>query len=647
MGPGRLARRRWRTGRRRGRRRPGPATGPGRRRRARRPRRRPGDLDGDLDLGGDGNLDLGGDGDGEVRPEGRPDAADPADGASTERADGDDATADRAPRSAADPAAGTTGDDGLLRGSNPADGADGVSVRPGFRLRYERALSPDAAADATYRLAPTGGGTSVAVDRASITLDLTRQSLSFSTTRSLTPATTYALVVEGLRTLDDEPVPPITVTFTTASPATATPSSPRTDGRSSAPGGLDGPIGFEREAIGAVDGPTSLVVGPDGDLYVTTFDGRLLRVPLDSAGAADGPPVTVLRRADQHFVGLAFEPGSDHRVWISQWAARPGDEFGSAIVAYDLATGTGTPKVTGLPRHPRGDHSVQSLAFRGGSLYASVGSVTTAGSRSLSFWGEPTLAEVPVSAAIIEIDYRSAALPVSIRDGAVTVDTGPVRLYATGLRNAYDLVWHSNGRLYANVNQNAGTGAADNGTPHTGPCAGLPPSVDTQTIADTLNLVRRGRYYGHPNPTRGECVVMGGGTGPFAVPGYDPAVEPDPDFDPSLIAGYRLADGSTGVSVNGIDEYRGPGPLRGALVSADFAGTRSILAVHLAAGASNLALDGRPQRLTDPAGRPLVFTHPLDVVSTARGDLYVADFGQWGGGVYGAGGSIVRLTPAG
>jgi glucose/arabinose dehydrogenase len=76
-----------------------------------------------------------------------------------------------------------------------------------------------------------------------------------------------------------------------------------------------------------------------------------------------------------------------------------------------------------------------------GMIYLAIGGNTNAGLPSAFF---RMLDEMSLGAAILKI----APTP-----------GGDVSVYATGLRNPYDLVWHSNGQLYANDN-GANTGLA-------------------------------------------------------------------------------------------------------------------------------------------------------------------------------------------
>lgn len=140
-------------------------------------------------------------------------------------------------------------------------------------------------------------------------------------------------------------------------------------------------------------------------------------------------------------------------------------------------------------------------------------------------------------------------------DGAV------LRIYATGVRNAYDLVWHSNGNLYVPTNGTA-AGAMT-------PVDPTQPDLDT-TVSyspkqpDLLFNVTQGGYYGHPNALRDEYVLNGGNPsegvdalevvagsdGNPNTDGYAVGVQPDPDYDLENIynLGYnRSANGARRV----------------------------------------------------------------------------------------------------
>lgn len=87
-------------------------------------------------------------------------------------------------------------------------------------------------------------------------------------------------------------------------------------------------------------------------------------------------------------------------------------------------------------------------------------------------------------------------------DGHITYDdqgnpiSGDVEVFAPGQRNSFDIVLHSNGKLYATDNgPNDKYGAASTGC--------YDQSDWDPTGPDKLNLIVQGGYYGHANRKRG------------------------------------------------------------------------------------------------------------------------------------------------
>lgn len=507
--------------------------------------------------------------------------------------------------------------------------AQDVDPQGGFRLQTSSPIEQSALSEVAVVVAIDGVTTPASVLSGSLSLDLTGQSLTFALAEPLAPKTAYALTVSGLRSEAGQIIDDAVITFTTGVRTAVSDS-------------------FTAAVVAKLPGATTVAIGPDGHLYASSFFGTLTRFELDEEGNPTGERDVLLERDDRHFLGFDFEPGTDDVVWVSQWAVEPTDPFSTEIVSYRLGDGVASEQkqVTGLARHPSGDHSVQSIRFKGPFLYVTMGSATTGGARSLRSWGEPILQETSITAGILEVDWADLAGGVDLADGAVTADTTPVRLFATGMRNTYDFAWHSNGNLYANINQNGGLSQGDSGAPTEGPCAGLPEFVDSHLIADTLNLIKRGGYYGHPNPARGECVVMGGGQEPFAVGGYDADQQPEPTFDPALIMSYGDTAAGSGISVNGMDEYRAGGPLEGRLLAADSAGSHAILVIDTNDDPNALTLDAPIEKLSNERGVAFTFVHPLDVVAHPLGSIVVADFGGWSGTDFGDGGAIHLLTPS-
>jgi len=274
------------------------------------------------------------------------------------------------------------------------------------------------------------------------------------------------------------------------------------------------------------------VVGPDGKLYAATLDGYILRFPLNSDGTTGTPEViSTIRTAEggpRTIIGLAFDPAATATnliLWVTNdffWdgSTEAPDWSGKVTRLTGSALGTAQDYVVGLPRSIR-DHETNSLAFGpDGALYVAQGSISSTGAPD-SAWGNRP--EHPLSASILRVNLGAISSPplnVKTADGGGTYNPlaagAPVKVYASGVRNAYDLVWHSNGQLYAPTNGAASGGSTpatpatlptscqsriDSGTQgaYTGPqVPGLTNLPTAQN--DFLFRVTQNGYYGHPNP---------------------------------------------------------------------------------------------------------------------------------------------------
>jgi hypothetical protein len=280
------------------------------------------------------------------------------------------------------------------------------------------------------------------------------------------------------------------------------------------------------------DGFTTLVVGPDRRLYAATSGGKIERWDIKADGTLENhvsiAPFGASRRL---LIGFVFDQAATAGnlvAWIthSSPAFEGATEWSGKLSRINLSN-PAAPQVVdyiiNLPRSHK-DHSSNSLAYGpDGALYFPQGSNSAMGAPDNSWGNRP---ERLLTASVLRFDIARAVqqgLPLNAKteEGGTYnpyAPNAPLTLYATGLRNAYDLVWHSNGELYVPTNGSAAGGNTpalangarwSDGSVYTGPSVPALLNVrDTQN--DYLFRVVRGKYYGSPNPLRNEFILNGG-----------------------------------------------------------------------------------------------------------------------------------------
>jgi hypothetical protein len=401
---------------------------------------------------------------------------------------------------------------------------------------------------------------------------------------------------------------------------------------------------------------SSLLIGPDRRLYATALDGIVRRWTI----APDGT-LTNLETWDglqgRTMLGLAFQPDDPNVLWVTTDAPvylQPAPDWSGTItrITIDPAgpgfVASAQDLITGLPRSAK-DHMTNSLAFGpDGALYVTQGSMSASGAPDPTWYNR---SEHLLSSAVLRVDLLLLGQPVNVQteelDGGTPYDPSapgaPLTLYGLGLRNAYDLVWHSNGHLYCPTNGTAAGANTPASPPGVTPVAPALLSIPTQD--DFLFDVVPGGYYGHPNPTRGEYVLNGGnptaGIDPDEVAatpdggvGYPVGVLPDKNWKGSV---YNF---SRNRSPDGALESKGPafgGALRGYLFVVEYSAGDDVLAVPIPPGGGSIDRSGVLQIASG-------LSDPVDIAEDeSNGNLYVAQLVE--GGL--DGGAIVLLRPDG
>ena len=321
------------------------------------------------------------------------------------------------------------------------------------------------------------------------------------------------------------------------------------------------PVKFKTQTAWPLNEPTCGAWGPDGRFYVGGRYGQLWAVTFDDdynvvqVDAYDGVAAT----AESTILGIAFSPfetSGTIQLYVAhnELFAQGGSSFTgpspypgkvSVLTAPDFDNPT--PLITQLPVSNH-DHGINGLQFdNNGDLLICSGGNTNAGVIHPNMGDLP---ESPLTGAILKAELSKPGF-----NGAVTyvetdtglpnddqvfggdVDVAPgvdVHVHASGLRNTFDLVFTTSGRVYATDNgPNWGFGKRS-----TGPDTQL---NDPQT-PDEVCLIERHNYYGHPNRNRGRYDfrqnIWYGQTEPTELGVFAQLIESEPS------------------STNGITEYR-------------------------------------------------------------------------------------------
>lgn len=273
---------------------------------------------------------------------------------------------------------------------------------------------------------------------------------------------------------------------------------------------------------------TSIAIGPDSNYYMGSLFGYVSKVVVNRDLVVTSECKSDPIGASRAILGIAFNYASPtFRAYVTAnslyWASGgpfKGKPEGWANGAIEtLTAGCGClcyekKIITGLPVSNH-DHGVNSLMFKDGDLFISVGGFTNAGHNTPGnkLGGYP---DNPLSGAILIAKLSKGGA----FNGKITYDQytnaetskqtgGDVSVYASGLRNCFGMTEHTNGKIWATDNGgNFGYGDVSvSCTEHK--------NFATKQF-DELNLIEKGNFYGHPNRNRKEC-VFGTGVPPKAT----------------------------------------------------------------------------------------------------------------------------------
>ena len=440
------------------------------------------------------------------------------------------------------------------------------------------------------------------------------------------------------------------------------------------PGGLTAPDFLNTKLQNAnPKNPTSLQIGPNGNLYVAERDGYIWEYEVtrtNTYSVTNSDKIGLVQSMQNHnddgsvnnnvkgrlitgilVVGTANKPEIFVASADPRQAAGPSGndsnlDTNSVIISKLTKNGNNWSKddlIRGLPRSEE-NHvgNGMQLSANGNTLFIAMGGHTNMGIPSNNFAGIP---EYAYSAAILEINlgqignntYDLPTLDDEDRPGnvdnndpfggnngknmAILESNGPVKIYAPGFRNAYDLLLTAQGRMYTVDNgPNSGWGdiPANN-------CLGNYKQAGGSTYGDGLHFItNKGYYGGHPNPTRGSKSNQFNDSNPQSpIQGAANPVE----------CNFKVpgnGDGALqvfGSSTNGLTEYTASnfsGTMKGDLLTASF--NKTVYRIQLNNNGSKIV--GLDKFFTN-------FGTPLDV--TAQGDsdafpgtVWVADYAQNG-----------------
>ena len=485
----------------------------------------------------------------------------------------------------------------------PGHKTQDVELEPLIQIHVNDKFDPASVTDHSIQLLQLPAMQRVVV---SITGDLGGV-ITLSVEEPLALATDYELkVTNAVKSRKGVSLEPLAVRFRTTGQKPKPPRSDIADFR------------FAKSRVDHRNGVCGLALD-DRRLFACTWDGKLILYLLTEQGTILGKPKVLLERK-RRFNAVVVDPSSTKErtvLWLShdsQYELSLGPNDFSGTIARVVVEGNVATMQDVLVGLPTGDHPASGLVFGpDGRLFVSQGALSMLG-------GKAETPETPLSAATLAIDLRhpifKSVAPLDVRDFDGTTNPKALQVFATGIREAFDLCWHSSGNLFAGVNMND--------TKEKTPGRDGLPAVSTRPSEMMLRIVE-GKYYGHPNPARNEWVLLGGNptdeVDPWEVAALPVGTQPEKNFDSALL--IRDLEKDKGPSADGVCEWTSSGPLAGRLLFCFYTATRGIHSYKVTDDGRRVS---EHQPLVDASNRILRFGAPLDIVHDPRGWLYVADF---------------------